>query len=94
MKILILGSGAREHALAHTFHRQGHIVYCLPGNSGIQKIAETIQDVNENNFEKVCKIAKDLSIDLTIAASEKFLANGIADVFKINKLRFLFFNRM
>ncbi len=88
MKILILGSGAREHALAHTFYRQDHAVYCLPGNSGIQEIAETIQDVDENDFEQVCNVAIRFSVDLTVAASEKFLTNGIADIFKKNNLKF------
>jgi phosphoribosylamine---glycine ligase len=86
-KILILGSGGREHALAHTFFRQGHRVFCHPGNAGTEQICEAVPVSMKH--ESALTIAEKLKIDLTVVGPEDHLAKGISDIFTIqNKLLF------
>lgn len=75
MKILVIGSGGREHALCHTFWRQGHEVYCYPGNPGIWKIATPITEMSEEDA------VRKYGIDLTVVGPEAPLAAGIQDRF-------------
>ena len=85
MRILVLGSGGRENALAHTFNRQGHTVYCLPGNAGTQRIAEPLpaewRSLDVNDFAKLSDFVKELDIELTVVGPEDLLNKGIANVF-------------
>lgn len=85
MKILVIGSGGREHALVHTFVRQGHQVYCLPGNAGIQMISSPIAkewtNLDINDFSKLADFVKEFSVDLTVVGPELPLSNAIADYF-------------
>jgi len=86
MKILVLGSGGREHALCHTFVRQGHQVWCLPGNGGTHAITEPLpakwKNQDENDYPKLADLVEDLRIDLTVVGPEAHLAKGIVDVFQ------------
>lgn len=86
MKVLVIGSGGREHALAHTFNRQGHSVFCVPGNGGTEKITESLPEkwvaLNIENFEELVEFVKDQKIDLTVCGPEAPLERGVADVFK------------
>lgn len=85
MKVLILGSGGREHALSHVFCKQGHQVYCLPGNPGTEEICCQISMQNAAPLE----VAKALGIDLTVVGPETLLEQGIKDLFASqNKLLF------
>jgi phosphoribosylamine--glycine ligase len=90
MKILVLGSGGREHALSHTFCRQGHTVYCLPGNAGTKKICHpllnewTTSDVC--NFTKVIEFVRQNHIDLTVVGPEEYLSKGIVNAFAEHNL--------
>ena len=80
MKIAIIGSGGREHALAATMSKSSKIneIFCIPGNAGTSKIAINVKlDINE--FDKVQKFINDNSIDLVVIGPEQPLVNGIVD---------------
>jgi phosphoribosylamine---glycine ligase len=80
MKIAIIGSGGREHALAATISKSSTIkeIFCIPGNAGTSKIATNIElDIDE--FDKVHKFIDDNSIDLVVVGPEQPLVNGIVD---------------
>ena len=80
MKIAIIGSGGREHALAATISKSSTIneIFCIPGNAGTSKIATNIElDIDE--FDKVHKFVNDNSIDLVVVGPEQPLVNGIVD---------------
>ena len=80
MKIAIIGSGGREHALAATISKSSNIneIFCIPGNAGTSEIAINVElDINE--FDKVLKFINKNSIDLVVIGPEKPLVNGIVD---------------
>ncbi|MDB2358594.1 phosphoribosylamine--glycine ligase [Candidatus Pelagibacter bacterium] len=80
MKIAIIGSGGREHALASTISKSSSIkeIFCIPGNAGTSKIATNVMlDIDE--FDKVHKFINDNSIDLIVVGPEQPLVNGIVD---------------
>ena len=80
MKIAIIGSGGREHAITATVSKSLVIneIFCIPGNAGTSKIATNIEmDINE--FDKLHKFIKDNSIDLVVVGPEQPLVNGIVD---------------
>lgn len=83
IKILVVGSGGREHALAwsliHTSQRAVK-VFCAPGNAGIARLAETI-DIDAIDIGGLADFARRENIDLTIVGGESALAAGIADEF-------------
>lgn len=87
-KVLILGSGGREHALAWTFARDDNVseVYCAPGNGGTAEIAENIK-INLVNLQEVLRLAQEKNIDLTVVGPENPLASGIVDLFRKEGLR-------
>ena len=80
MKIAILGSGGREHAIAEQILKSPKVknLYCLPGNAGTKSIAENV-DLDINNFDKLGKFLKDHQIDLVIVGPEKPLVEGVVD---------------
>ena len=80
MKIAIIGSGGREHALAATISKSSTIneIFCIPGNAGTSKIATNIE-VDIDEFDKVHKFVNDNSIDLVVVGPEQPLVNGIVD---------------
>jgi len=80
MKIAILGSGGREHAMAYTISKSKKIkkIYCLPGNAGTEDVAENII-INSNNFNKVYEFLKREEVDLVIVGPEQPLVDGIVD---------------
>ena len=80
MKIAILGSGGREHALSLQISKSPSLneLYCLPGNAGTSLIAKNI-DINIDDFEKIYNFVKTSSIDLVIVGPEKPLVNGIVN---------------
>jgi phosphoribosylamine--glycine ligase len=80
MKIAIIGSGGREHALAATISKSSKIneIFCIPGNAGTSEIAINVElDINE--FDKVLKFINKNSIDLVVIGPEQPLVNGIVD---------------
>ena len=80
MKIAILGSGGREHAIAATISKSSKIenIYCIPGNAGTLEIATNI-DIDINNFEALHKFLGENKIDLVVIGPEQPLVNGIVD---------------
>ena len=88
MKVLIVGSGGREHAIATVVKKSPKVdkIYCAPGNGGIAEIAECV-DITAMEFDKLADFAKDNSIDLTIIGMDDPLVGGIVDVFEERGLR-------
>ena len=83
MKVLVIGSGGREHAIVWKVSKSRHIdkIYCCPGNAGISELAECI-NFDDNNFGALVDFVKYEGIDLTIVGPEVPLSKGIADVFE------------
>ena len=80
MKIAIIGSGGREHALAAKISKSSRVkeIFCIPGNAGTSKIATNVEiDINE--FDKIFKFITDNSLDLVVVGPEQPLVNGIVD---------------
>ncbi len=80
MKIAILGSGGREHALTFSISKSNKVkkIYCIPGNAGTSLLAENIS-IDINNFETVYEFLKKNNIDLVVVGPEDPLVNGIVD---------------
>jgi len=83
MKILIIGNGAREHAISWTLFNgpSNHNIYVAPGNAGTQRFATNIE-IDSNNIPELLDFAKALPADLTIVGPEIPLSNGIVDEFQ------------
>jgi len=88
MKVLIVGSGGREHAIACAVAKSARVseIYCAPGNAGIEEYAKCV-DIQAMEFEKLVTFAKDSGIDLTIVGMDDPLVGGIVDVFEKEGLR-------
>jgi len=88
MKVLVVGGGGREHALAWKISQSGKVdkIYCAPGNAGISKIAECIE-ISANDIKALLDFAKKEKIDLTVVGPEAPLVNGIVDKFENAGLR-------
>jgi len=82
MKILVVGSGGREHALAWKLRKSAHHthIFCAPGNAGIAKIA-TCVPIKSGDIRELARFATDMKIDLTVVGPEAPLAEGIVDEF-------------
>ena len=80
MKIAILGSGGREHAITFLVSKSKKIkkIYCLPGNAGTSKLAKNV-DIDMNNFENIYKFINQNNIDLVVVGPEEPLVNGIVN---------------
>ncbi len=80
MKIAILGSGGREHAIAYSSYKSNKVkkIYCIPGNAGTSEIAENII-IDINDFKSICDFLKKKNIDLVVVGPEDPLVNGIVD---------------
>lgn len=87
MKILIIGSGGREHALGWKLKQSPQVekIYFAPGNPGTKEVGENI-NIDVNDFKKLVQFAKNKKINLTIVGPETPLVLGIVDVFKKEKL--------
>ncbi len=90
MKILVIGSGGREHSLVWKISQSTKVdkIFCIPGNAGISELAECI-NISLDEFDKIVKFAKENKIDLTVVGPEKPLADGIVDCFKENGLNII-----
>lgn len=89
MKILIIGSGGREHALVWALQKTSDRpmkIFCLPGNAGIAQRAECV-DVAANDIAGLATVAEQKGIDLTVVGPEAALAAGIVDEFVRRRLR-------
>lgn len=83
MKILVIGKGGREHALAYACKRSALCdeLICAPGNPGMAEIGECV-NVKDNDVEGLVALAKERNVDLTIVGPEATLALGVVDAFK------------
>ncbi|MCI5613310.1 MAG: phosphoribosylamine--glycine ligase [Agathobacter sp.] len=88
MKVLVVGSGGREHAICTAVAKSPRVdkIYCAPGNAGIAAIAECVA-IQAMEFEKLAAFAKENGIDLTIIGMDDPLVGGIVDVFEAEGLR-------
>ena len=88
MKVLIVGSGGREHAIAASVAKSPKVdkIYCAPGNAGIGQIAECVA-IGAMEFDKLAAFAKEKQIDLTIIGMDDPLVGGVVDVFEAEGLR-------
>lgn len=88
MKVLIVGSGGREHAIAWSAAKSPKVteIYCAPGNAGIAEYASCV-DISAMEFDKLAAFAKEKEIDLTIVGMDDPLVGGIVDVFEAEGLR-------
>ncbi len=85
MKILIIGGGGREHALAWKLHQSPRVrdVICLPGNGGTGQISQ----INESNLRNTVDFARSEGVDLTVVGPDDALAAGMVDAFQAAGLR-------
>lgn len=88
MKVLIVGGGGREHAIAWKVAQSEKVekIYCAPGNAGIAEYAECV-NIGAMEFEKLAAFAKEKEIDLTVVGMDDPLVGGIVDVFQAEGLR-------
>lgn len=88
MKVLIVGSGGREHAIAASVAKSSRVdkIYCAPGNAGIGKIAECVP-IGAMEFDKLTAFAKENGIDFTIVGMDDPLVGGIVDAFEKEGLK-------
>ncbi|MFV0517366.1 MAG: phosphoribosylamine--glycine ligase [Aminipila sp.] len=80
MKVLIVGSGGREHAIAWKLSQSIKVekIYCAPGNAGIANVAQCV-NIKAEDIDGICRFAKENSIDLAVIGPEVPLAMGIVD---------------
>ena len=83
MRVLVVGSGGREHAIVDALFRSPSVdkIYCAPGNAGIAQQAECVA-IKDTEVEKLKAFVKENAIDLTVVGPEAALAVGIADEFR------------
>ena len=88
MKVLVVGSGGRCHAIVEALSKSPQVekIFCAPGNAGIAALAECVA-IKETQVEELKEFALTNNIELTVAGPEVALEAGIADVFKANGLR-------
>ncbi|MBS6561412.1 MAG: phosphoribosylamine--glycine ligase [Clostridiales bacterium] len=88
MKVLIVGSGGREHAIAWKVSKSPRVdkIYCAPGNAGIGQVAECV-NIGAMEIEKLVAFAKETAIDLTVIGMDDPLVAGIVDAFEAEGLR-------
>ncbi len=88
MKILVVGSGGREHALVWKISKSELVkkIYCAPGNAGTATLAENIA-ISSDDIEALADFAIDKNIDLTVVGPESPLAAGIVDLFESKGLK-------
>ncbi len=88
MKVLIVGSGGREHAIAYAVSKSPKVdkIYCAPGNAGISEYAECVS-IGAMEFDKLAGFAEDNEIDLTVIGMDDPLVGGVVDAFEKKGLK-------
>ena len=88
MKVLVIGSGGREHAICWKLSKSPKVdeLYCAPGNAGIAEVAKCV-DIGVMDFEKMADFAKKEAFDLIVVGPDDPLAGGIVDVLEEKGLR-------
>lgn len=90
MKVLVVGSGGREHALCRAFRKSEKVseIFCADGNAGIAEIAECVK-IKPDEIDNLARFAEENKIDLTFVGGETSLALGIADEFEKRNLKII-----
>ena len=88
MKVLVVGSGGREHAICTSVAKSARVdkIYCAPGNAGIASLAECVP-IGAMEFDKLVAFAKEKEIDFTIVGMDDPLVGGIVDIFEAEGLK-------
>lgn len=88
MKVLVVGSGGREHAIVTSVAKSPRVdkIYCAPGNAGIASLAECVA-IGAMEFDKLVAFAKEKEIDFTIVGMDDPLVGGIVDIFEAEGLK-------
>ncbi len=88
MKVLVIGSGGREHALVWKLSQSEKVksIYCAPGNAGIKKLATCVK-IKANDIDALLEFARKETVDLTVVGPEDALSAGIVDRFEAEGLR-------
>ena len=88
MKVLIVGGGGREHAIAWKISTSPKVekIYCAPGNAGIEEYAECV-DIGVMEFDRIAAFAKEKQIDLAVIGMDDPLVGGIVDVLEAEGIR-------
>ena len=88
MKILVVGSGGREHTIVWKLKQSplADKIYCAPGNAGISELAECVP-IGAMEFDKLISFAKENAIDYTVIGMDDPLAGGIVDAFEKEGLK-------
>ena len=88
MKVGVLGSGGREHAICNSLKNSNEIkeIFCIPGNAGTEKIAKNI-NIDINDFEKIKHFINDNQIDIVIVGPEQPLVDGIVDFLENSNIK-------
>ena len=88
MKVGILGSGGREHAICSALKKSHKIskIYCIPGNGGTQSIAENV-NIDVNDFKRLLSFIISKNIELIIVGPEKPLVDGVVDFLENHKIK-------
>lgn len=89
MKVLIVGGGGREHAIAVSMKKSSRVdqLYCVPGNAGIAQIAECEPSIGVMEFDKIIAYAKEKAVDLVFVAPDDPLVGGLVDELKAEGFR-------
>lgn len=89
MKVLIVGGGGREHAIAVSMKKSSRVekLYCVPGNAGIAQIAECDPSIGVMEFDKIIAYAKEKEVDLVFVAPDDPLVGGLVDVLEAEGFR-------
>ena len=88
MKILVIGSGGREHAICAKLKESSLVkkIYCAPGNAGIASIA-TCVDIKPMDFLAIVDFSKSEKIDLVVVAPDNPLSGGLVDILNANEIK-------
>lgn len=89
MKVLIVGGGGREHAIALSMKKSSRVdaLYCVPGNAGIAQIAECEPSIGVMEFDRVIAYAKEKAVDLVFVAPDDPLVGGLTDALEAEGFR-------
>ena len=88
MKVLIVGGGGREHAIARSLSLSPRVdkIYCAPGNAGIAALAECVP-IGPMEFDKIAAFAREQAVDLVVVGMDDPLVGGITDVLEAEGIR-------
>lgn len=89
MKVLIVGSGGREHAIAVSMRKSRRVekLYCVPGNAGIAQIAECEPSISVMEFDRIVDYAREKAVDLVFVAPDDPLVGGLVDALQTAGIR-------